>query len=173
MPTLESLKEQSKKFLSTLLHNVLATAILAIIGVPVLVSWVTGTLDTLFQTIQSPMPIWAAIALVLLSAVYVQIKSKQNPEPSEPPKSKNKERFVDIGRYRWKVIIFSSFGFDIDRYPYCQTHNVKFIQGTNRKYCPGDGNEQCRNAIGKSEEFHLYESAKSIVENKIRSGELK
>jgi hypothetical protein len=78
---LKWLLTQIVKFLEVLLRNILATILIALIGLPVLVSWVTGTLDVLLQTIKSPMPLWGAIALVLLCYLYTRLKT----QPYHPP----------------------------------------------------------------------------------------
>ncbi len=70
MPMLKQLKEALKKFLSTLMHNILATIVVGIIGIPLL-SWATGTLDILLQILISPTPLWATILLVGLCCFLV------------------------------------------------------------------------------------------------------
>src|SRR3972149_9740215 len=94
------------KFLAISLHNIFLTTLIAIIGLPVLVSWVTGTLDILIQTIKSPTPLWGTIALVLLCFLYMQIKQKQNSQkklPSEPPP---KNKLIEVGRFKWKPDVY-------------------------------------------------------------------
>jgi hypothetical protein len=82
---LKWLLTQIVKFLETLLRNILATILIAIIGLPVLVSWVTGTLDILLQTIKSPTPLWGTIALVVLSCAYNYLKVRQYQKSYKPP----------------------------------------------------------------------------------------
>ena len=70
MPKINLLLKWSAKFLSTLMNNIFAAIVLGLVTVPVLISWATGTLNILLQSIKSPTPLWATIALVLLLGVY-------------------------------------------------------------------------------------------------------
>ena len=78
---IKSLLKQMGKFFVNLLCNIFTVILIAIIGLPVLISWATGTLDVLLQTIKSPMPLWGAIALVLLCYLYTRLRI----QPYHPP----------------------------------------------------------------------------------------
>ena len=45
------------KFLSISLHNIFLTIVIGSIGLSTLISWATGTLDILIQTIKFPIPL--------------------------------------------------------------------------------------------------------------------
>lgn len=83
MPKL--LLTQIAKFLAALLCNTFAAIMIGIIGLPVLVSWATGTLDILLQTIKLPTPLWGTIALVLLFCIYNYSKLRLYRNPQKPP----------------------------------------------------------------------------------------
>lgn len=70
-------QEHIKKFLSTFFHNTLVLVLSSLIGVPVLVSWATGTIDSLIQIIKAPVPLWATSALVLLCYLYIHSKNQK------------------------------------------------------------------------------------------------
>jgi hypothetical protein len=71
---LRRLTKYSKIFLSTLLNNIFAAIVVGIIGLPVLISWATGTLDTLLQILKSPVPLWVIIVLALALGIFKNIK---------------------------------------------------------------------------------------------------
>ena len=169
MPTLKQVQEELKKFLSTLLHNIFATIAVSIVGIPVLISWATGTIDILFETIKLPTPLWATIVLVLLMVVYVYIKTGKRC-PSVTPKTRRFiTKYFTVGKYKWETKIYDSGYFEVDKYPFCTTHDLKFIYSSNGKYCPGTDKQSCNNILRTHDEFKVYESAKSNIENKVRN----
>jgi hypothetical protein len=74
-----------------------------------------------------------------------------------------------IGNYKWETKIYDYGFFEVDEYPICVTHDLKFIFGNGGKYCPGTEKETCNNKIRESDHFKIYQSAKSIIENKVRN----
>jgi len=118
--------------------------------------------------IQSPTPLWATIALTLLIGTYIYLKSRKYTPPL-PAKQKYKVNYFSIGNFKWKAAIYDSNRFDVDKYPFCIKHDLQFIFGTDGKYCPGTEKERCNNRLSQFDEFKVYESAKSIIENKIRN----
>ncbi len=118
----------------------------------------------------SPMPVWVIIVLGLLVVLYIQTKTKLNPETSQNlPVKKPKTKFFDVGGYRWKATIYRPDYFELDKYPYCPTHDTKFVFSRDRKFCPGNDTEICKNNLSKRDEFTEYEAAKSIIGSKIRN----
>lgn len=85
MPMPNKLPKWLSNFLSVLLQNFLAAILFAVIGVPLIVSWATGTLDILIQTIKLPTPLWATISLLLLCVVYTILKVRKFQNPQQPP----------------------------------------------------------------------------------------
>ena len=161
---LKMLPKPISRFFEAASHYIILTIATSIIGVPVLVSWVTGTLDFLIQTIKSPTPLWASIAFVLVCCVYIYLKY----EIYRPSGIPNKVKFFDVGGYRWKAIIRRDNYFELDKYPYCPVHDVRFVYSKDRKFCPGTETEICENNLPKRDEFIEYEAAKSMIDKKIR-----
>ncbi len=156
------------QFFSNLFHNILVLIVVRIIGLPVLISWATGTLAFLLQAIKTPVPIWAVILLALLVSVYLKIKKTHSSSTLD-----YKTKYFTIGNFKWETKIYNYGGFEVDKYPICTTHDLKFISGftsgINEKYCPGTENETCINRLSEYDEFKVYKSAKSIIENKVRN----
>lgn len=71
---LKQLPKPITRFLEASSHHIILTIVTSIIGVPVLVSWATGTIDVLIQTIKSPTPLWATISLALVCCGYIYVK---------------------------------------------------------------------------------------------------
>lgn len=154
------------KFLSTLLNNILATILVAVIGIPILVSWATGTLNILLQILISPTPLWATIALVVLCCAYIYLRvSRKNQNPS-------KELLYPVENFKWKVSINQNGNFKIDSTPYCKDHDLKLIESINGKIhqCP---EPHCRTISEPSLTIRRYEIAKRYIEKAIRDKEIK
>lgn len=75
-------------------------------------------------------------------------------------------KYFTIGNYKWETKIYKDDHFEVEKYPLCIKHDLRFIFGINGKYCPAPN---CNNRISKYDEFKIYESAKSIIENKVRN----
>ena len=121
-------------------------------------------LNFFLQIINIPTPIWATILLVLLVFAYLKIKKAHSSS-----KSDYITKYFTIGNYKWETKIYDYGYFEVDKYPICTIHDLKFIFGHNEKYCPGPENETCKNRLSEYDEFKIYESAKSIIENKVRN----
>src|SRR4030042_4852307 len=134
------------KFLAISLHNIFLAILIAIIGLPVLVSWVTGTLNILIQTIKSPSPLWGTIALALLFCLYILIKSKQNSPSHELP---IKIELIEVDRFKWKTEVYQNGEFKIHHIPYCIIHDTRLIKhfhGDTAIYaCPAE--QGCKSTI--------------------------
>lgn len=91
-------------FLSALLNNILATILLALIGIPILISWATGTVNVLIQILKSPTPLWVIIILVLVALlIYIHLKKLT---PTKPPIQKEIKTKKDISQTALKILIF-------------------------------------------------------------------
>jgi len=118
---------------------------------------------------QTPTPLWATTALALLSGVYIYLKTSIHRSSSLPQKRNYVIKHFAIGPYKWETKIYDYGYFEVDKYPLCTTHDLKFIFSSDGKYCPGTEKEKCNNRLNKNDEFKVYESAKSIIENKVRN----
>ena len=169
MPKLNLLLKKIVKFLSISLHNIFLVIVVAVIGIPTLVSWATGTLDILIQTIKLPTPLWATIALAFLSGVYIYLKCQKS-DPSNPPKKKNYIiKYFTIDNYKWETKIFDTGNFVVDEYPFCPIHDLRFIPDGYDKRCPGPEKGSCNNRLRGPNTLTTYETAKSIIENKVKN----
>ena len=166
MPTLKLLLKELLKFLSALFRNISAAVVIALIGAPVLISWATGTLDILFQTIKSPTPLWATIALVLTIIVYTYLKTRSLQPPKEKPKKI--EWFTYCGM-KWKVIIYKDT-FELDKIPFCIEHDQQFIYGDKGYRCPGTESQVCESMMPSEPHDEFYSAVNSMVESNIRNG---
>ncbi|MEK6582751.1 MAG: hypothetical protein AABY50_09145 [Nitrospirota bacterium] len=124
-------------------------------------------LNIFLQIVNIPTPLWATTLLLLLCGLYSYLKQRKNPESYEPPNYKL--CYFTIGNYKWEVKVYKSGYFKVNEYPFCVKHDLRFIFGSNEKYCPGTENERCNNNLPKYDEFKVFEAAKSIIENKIRN----
>ena len=122
---------------------------------------------TIIDIVQSPTPLWVTIAITFLLLIYVYVKSRS---ATASRASKSITKYFNIGKYKWKAKIYDDW-FEVDKYPFCKKHDLQYIFSTSGKYCPGTDDESCDSILRESEEFKVYESAKSIIENKIRNNE--
>lgn len=165
----KKLKAYIKKLLSDLHSAIVSIAVAALfLAVGGMYIFAKNVWDALAKILQSPTPIWATMFLVLAVLAYIYLKSqKRYPYKPNNPKIK----YFTIGKYKWEVKIYDSGSFSVEKYPYCVDHDLKFIFGNRGKYCPGTEREKCNNQISEHDEFKIYESAKSIIERKVRNNE--
>ena len=160
----ELLKSWLKK-ISSDLHNIILSVIVFSFLSTGTASLVSAKIwSQVKEAILLPVPLWITIALALATYTCFHIMNIRSSS-----KSDYKTKYFTIGKYKWKVKVYNYGYFEIDKYPICKTHDLKFIFGTKEKYCPGPENETCKNRLSEYEEFNVYESAKSIIENKIRN----
>jgi len=119
------------------------------------------------------MPLWATTALIVLCCLYTYVKATKIPtkfnQADQASKNPPVIRYFPIGNYKWATTIYENGHFDVDKYPFCIKHDLRFIFSSDAKYCPGTEKERCGNKLGKHDEFKIYETAKSIIENKVRN----
>ncbi|MBK5273879.1 MAG: hypothetical protein JJE30_02345 [Desulfuromonadales bacterium] len=77
-------------------------------------------------------------------------------------------KYLTTGPYKWAVTVYKSGKFNLDEYPICKDHDLKFIFGSQSKYCPCGG---CHNNLSDYDAFKVEETVKSIIERNIRTGE--
>lgn len=82
--SLETIKSIAK-FFANLMSNIFVVVLVGIVGVPALIAWATGTIDFLIQSITTPMPLWATIALIALCCLYTYLKLRQYQNSHKPP----------------------------------------------------------------------------------------
>ena len=83
---LSALRQSMLQFFASLMNNIIVTILVGTFGVSALIAWVTGTLDFLIQYMNTPIPLWATILLVVLCCRYTYLKvPKSNPSSSPQP----------------------------------------------------------------------------------------
>ncbi len=102
---LKSSIKQIAKFLVALFCNILAAILISIIGLSVLVAWVTGTLGILLQIIKLPTPLWGTISLGLLCLLYTHLKIQRYLNSNKPPaiQEELRERFGAYWNNQYKL----------------------------------------------------------------------
>ena len=78
-------------------------------------------------------------------------------------------KYFTIGNFKWKTQIYKNGDFEVDKYPYCIKHDLRFIYSHGAKFCPGTANEKCVYELRDSHFFEAYESVKSIIEKELKN----
>ncbi len=76
MPKIEWMLKWSGKLIFSSVYSLLLSILFGLIGIPVLISWATGTLNSLIDTVKSPTPLWATISLTILCCLYLYLKTQ-------------------------------------------------------------------------------------------------
>jgi hypothetical protein len=160
--------QRTKKLFENIESTITTVIVLALLGGSIGILALSKKALTYFLQIANiPTPLWATIALAFVVVGYIYLKKRKKIQSSEP--SDYKLCYFTIGNYKWEVKVYKSGNFKVNDYPFCVKHDLRFIFGSNRTYCPGTENEQCNNYLSKHDEFTVFEAAKSIIENKIRN----
>jgi hypothetical protein len=160
--------EYIKKIFSDL-HSAIVGAIVTaiILSIGSIYLFAKNLWNAIINTIRLPTPLWATIALVFVVMAYIYLKQQKKIQSSKLHDYKT--CYFTIGNYKWETKIYEGGYFEVEKYPFCIKHDLRFIFGRNEKYCPGTEKERCNNRLSEYDEFAIYESAKSIIENKIRN----
>lgn len=161
MINIKTMKDQLKKWTVDLIGEWYKKIIFGIFAYLLSIFGILKLKDIL----QMPVPLWLVI-LISLSilfgcAILFLIHSRKS---SNAPSYK--VRYFNIGNYKWETKIYKDSFFEVEKYPLCIKHDLRFIFGNNGKYCPAPN---CNNKLSEYDEFKIYESAKSIIENKVRN----
>jgi hypothetical protein len=81
---------------------------------------------------------------------------------------KNKIIFVDIGKYKWKVIIKPNDKHIVENVPFCIEHDLQLVEDNGIYICPHFGDEFCKNSMEEDSRGALYKGAVSLAEKKLR-----
>ncbi len=171
----------SVKLLKTLCSDIRQSIVSIVVGAAIVSA---GSLLYLYKTVRdatiailtTPTPLWVAILLVLLGCLYTYIKFRQirlsystSPDSTSPDIATlgYTPYFFTIGDYKWAVKIYPNGNFSVDVFPFCAKHDLRFILKGLDKVCPADG---CTNTISASDEYKVFNTAKSYIEKDIRNG---
>lgn len=79
----------------------------------------------LLNTIQLPTPLWVTIVLVFVVSGYVYLKQHKKIQSFTSP---NYEMYYfTIGNHKWETKIYKDGSFEVERYPLCVNHDLRFI----------------------------------------------
>lgn len=175
MLPLKPIKAYLKKVFSDL-HSVLIGIVLtAILSGGGIYLFFRNLWTQLKNIVQSPTPLWAAIALTSICCLYIYLKDLKN-QPIQNTDVQSKKsppyeiKYLTTEKYKWEVSVYKNGNFELNDYPICVEHNLKFIFGNRGKYCPHSG---CRNNLSENEQFAVKETVKSLIDRNIRTGEWK
>lgn len=74
-----------------------------------------------------------------------------------------------IGQHKWKTKIFKDGTFEVEKYPFCVTHDLRLIERAIGLACPRAAEEDCHNYIEEVWITDKYEVAKSTIEKIIKN----
>lgn len=101
-PKITRLLKWSGKLIFSSFHSILVSVLLFLIGIPVLISWATGTLNILIETMKTPTPLWISIVLCLLLILYVYLKSRT----THPFVTHTNKLKVNISKTATDILVF-------------------------------------------------------------------
>lgn len=165
IPLQKNIKEYIKKLFSDV-HSAIVGIIVAALFLSIgsIYLFAKNLWTDLLKTMQLPTPLWAATILVFVVLAYIYLKQQKLLQSSKSPDYKIS--YFTIGNFKWKTKIYKDGFFDLEKYPFCIKHDLRFIFGSHEKHCPAPN---CNNRISEYDEFKIFETAKSIIENKIRN----
>lgn len=163
------LKQWLKKIFADVHNAIVSLIVFAVAATLGGVAFSKSLKHILFEILQSPMPLWSTILLVLCSVVlmYAIMSRILNPSKSLPYKIK----YFPIGEQKWKTTIYSNDSFVVDRFPICKTHDLPFIYLSNKFCCPEFLKLNCKNVIFEENHYRIYETAKSHIDKIVRNKE--
>lgn len=143
--------------------------------VPAILLFVVGGTGSIFllyekaltwsiQTINTPTPLWATIALVLLCCGYIYLKAQQHIPKTSPLDNPPTTLLVEIGNFKWQTDIIENGSFKIHPIPYCKTHEIKHVSHQNIYICPAI-QLGCKSIIEKSDLKLQQDVANSFIEH--------
>lgn len=159
-------------FVSSLIQNLFITVIVALITVPVLLSWVTGTFDVLIRFLARETPIWLLLLCVGVCIIYTRYK-KSSPANVHEPES---ERFlIEDSGFKWRVIDHKNGYSSVDQIPLCSAHDSEYVLTPGKQYtCRESINSSCDSKIIDQSDLTFYwDLAKSKANSIINKYEIK
>lgn len=168
------LKAALLKLLKSLAADV-RNAIVAVVVVGLLLAY--GGLLYLSKTalsytiliLQTPTPLWASIALVLLCGVYIRLRVvRHRALVSSQNKSVKDYRTIHfpVMKFKWKTYIRGDSLFEVDRTPLCADHDLTFILKGGYYQCPEVLWRRCDNKIPFDHLDEIFDIAKELHRQK-------
>ena len=143
-----------KSFISALVQNAFVSVIIAIITVPVLVSWLTGTVDILLYWLTYKAPVWLVIILSLAGIIYVHINNRRSSKFVSP--EPNRFLIEDSG-FKWRVIDHRNGHTSVDQVPLCTVHESELVLTPGNQYmCRETISSNCESKILDPNDLTFY-----------------
>lgn len=126
-------------------------------------------LDFVIQIANISTPLWATIALAILCCVYTYLKASQLQKQNHSLTASNVNTvLIEIGNFKWNVIISKDNEFEIHPIPYCKLHETRFIPFKEVYICPAY-QLGCGSIIKKQDVKLQYDVAHSFIEHKVKN----
>ena len=110
-------------------------------------------------------PLWSAIALVLLSGVYIYlIIIKDAPLNTSTPAIE----YISVAKYKWKVTIYNENYHEVDEVPLCLEHDLPLLFENSRYFCPEFRKNNCDIEFPSNVHYKIYGNAKSYIDKELR-----
>lgn len=161
-----------KEFASSLIQNLFVTILVALITVPVLVSWVTDSFDVLMRFLSHESPIWLLLLCTGGCVIYTRYKKIDTTKELMP----EADRFlVEDSGVKWRVIDHKNGYTSVDQIPLCKVHESDYVLTPGKQYmCRESINSECASKVIEQSELTFYwELAKSKASSVINKYETK
>lgn len=168
MISIKSLSKRLAKWLLTVFADIRSAIVGALVLYLLSTTGILFLINKVWHGLQKPIPLWLLI-VILLSVLFLCSISFLIHSYKVSNKPHSIVHDFTIGNFKWRVEIYKSGYFEVEKYPFCIKHDQRFIFRYGSKYCPGTESEKCGYELRDSHFFEAYESAKSIIEKKVRN----
>jgi hypothetical protein len=163
MPKLNELIKKLIDILLSLLTNIAVIIFAAIVGVPTLIAWVTGTLDILLQSVKSPTPLWVTIILTLaLLTLYIYPKKSEKNRSSNT--SEDKTELIKAGKFLWQTTYRNNLIINVSKIPFCSNHKLRLVETDEKYQCQ---ERDCKTSINNNQLMRFHKMAISFIEREV------
>ena len=164
---LQKLKSTLKLLFSDIRQAIVAVIVIALLGSIGGLLYLSKTaLYFSIAILNTLIPLWATIALVLLVGVYIYQKKSRN-------QSYSKVVLYAVNNLKWKVSINNVGSYRVSKTPYCKKHELKLIQSTNCVAWKCPKLSECYTKINNSNIRNLRQKALSHIERAVRDKKIK
>lgn len=161
-----------KKIISSLIQNAFIAVTIAIITVPVLVTFLTGTLDVLVKYLSINTTVWMVFLSTIISITYARFSRRKEPKFIEP----EYEKFlIEDSGFKWRVIDHKNGYSTVDQIPLFVVHESEYVLTPGNQYiCRETISSNCGAKIIEPSELTFYwDLAKSKANSIINKYETK
>ncbi|MCL1040824.1 hypothetical protein L2712_04040 [Shewanella marisflavi] len=161
-----------KEFISSLVQNLFITVVVALITVPVLVSWITDSFDVLLRVLGQESPVWLLMLCTGGCVIYTKYKKNSKIDRYVP----EVDRFlIEDSGFKWRVVDHKNGYASVDQIPLCSVHESDYVLTSGKQYkCRESVNSECDSeAIDHLQLTFYWELAKSKANSIINKYETK